>query len=69
MSKSFLLTAGFLLTYAVCNLIIAQIPNPPGPAIVPLDGGLSLLVAACAGFGAKKIYNVKMLKSTTASKK
>jgi hypothetical protein len=34
-------------------------PVPPGPTIVPVDGGLSLLVAACAGVGAKKLYDYR----------
>jgi hypothetical protein len=40
-------------------------PNPPGPQIVPIDGGLSLLIAACAGVGAKKIYDVRKEKKAS----
>jgi len=69
MSKRILLTAGILLACAVCNLILAQgPPTPPGPAIVPLDGGVSLLIAACAGFGAKRIYDTKKVKKAVAKK-
>ncbi|MFN5317865.1 MAG: PID-CTERM protein-sorting domain-containing protein [Bacteroidia bacterium] len=34
-------------------------PVPPGPTIIPVDGGLSLLIAACVGVGAKKLYDYK----------
>jgi len=34
-------------------------PVPPGPQIIPIDGGLSLLIAACVGVGAKKLYDYK----------
>jgi ABC-type antimicrobial peptide transport system permease subunit len=60
MSKRIILTAGILFSIGLCNLILAQGPPlPPGPGSVPIDGGISLLIAACAGFGAKKIYNNK----------
>jgi hypothetical protein len=35
--------------------LLAQKSNPN----VPIDGGLSLLLAAGAGYGIKKIYNKK----------
>jgi hypothetical protein len=60
MSKRIILTAGILFSIGLCNLILAQGPPlPPGPGSVPIDGGISLLIAACAGVGAKKIYNNK----------
>ncbi|MFN4854927.1 MAG: PID-CTERM protein-sorting domain-containing protein [Bacteroidota bacterium] len=34
-------------------------PPPPPPTPIPIDGGLSLLVAGCVGYGAKKIYDKK----------
>jgi hypothetical protein len=40
-------------------------PEPPGPEIIPIDSGLSLLVAACAGFGAKKIYDARKQKKAS----
>ncbi len=33
-------------------------PTPPCPAI-PLDGGISLLIAAGIAYGSKKVYNAK----------
>lgn len=35
--------------------LIAQAPNPP--AGVPIDGGLSLVLAGGIGLGAKKLYD------------
>jgi hypothetical protein len=34
---------------------MGQPPIGPPPASTPIDGGLSLVIAACAGYGAKKI--------------
>lgn len=43
----------------ISQLVLAQ-PTPPGsPADVPIDGGLSLLAAAGAAFGAKKAWNAR----------
>jgi hypothetical protein len=38
-------------------VVFAQPGNPNNP--VPLDGGISLLIAAGAAFGAKKIYDAR----------
>jgi hypothetical protein len=35
--------------------IVPGVPPPP-PEPVPLDGGVSLLIAAAVGYGAKKLY-------------
>lgn len=41
--------------------VVAQLPPPPTPTApptqVPLDGGVLLLAAAGAAYGAKKVYN------------
>ena len=50
-----LVTTLCLLTIVV--VAFAQPVNPNNP--VPLDGGISLLIAAGAAFGAKKIYDIK----------
>jgi len=50
-----------LLFFALSGSIpvLAQ-PCPPGcPAIVPIDGGISFLVAAGVAYGAKKVYDAK----------
>lgn len=42
--------------------LIAQPPNPGGgqgdPPGVPIDGGLSLLLAAGVAYGGKKVYDM-----------
>lgn len=40
--------------------LVAQPGNPNTPA--PLDGGVSMLLIAGAGFGAKKLYDLKRVK-------
>ena len=30
-------------------------PPPPPPVAIPIDGGLSLVIAGCIGYGAKKL--------------
>lgn len=46
---------------ALCSR--AQLPPPPTPTApptqVPIDGGILLLAAAGAAYGAKKVYNRK----------
>jgi hypothetical protein len=64
MNKNILLTAGVLFATALSSVLMAT-PIPPDPDIVPIDGGLSLLVAACAGYGAKKIYDVRKEKKAS----
>lgn len=56
-----------LLTTAVLTVVslmmylpsvLAQLPNPGGdPDEIPIDGGLSLLIAAGVAYGAKKAYD------------
>lgn len=50
----------FLPTLVLTTMVLvvfAQPGNPTNP--VPLDGGISLLIAAGAAFGAKKIYDAR----------
>jgi hypothetical protein len=35
--------------------VMGQPPVGPPPSSTPIDGGLSLVIAACAGYGAKKM--------------
>ena len=37
----------------------AQFGELPDPDAVPIDGGLSILLAAGAAYGAKKVYNFR----------
>ena len=52
-----LLTSGMISRVAV----LAQ-QNPPNPGGVPIDGGLSFLLAAGVGYGAKKAYDARKAK-------
>ena len=60
------ITKRVVLTIAVWGALgtwaaLAQLPPPPTPTAppsqVPLDGGVLLLAAAGAAYGAKKVYN------------
>lgn len=59
MKKSVLISIILLVVMIVPSLLIAQTPPPDDPSdvLVPLDGGLSLLVAAAVGYGSKKMYD------------
>ncbi len=46
-----------LILTTIVLVAFAQPGNPNNP--VPLDGGISLLIAAGAAFGAKKIYDAR----------
>jgi hypothetical protein len=59
MQKSFLLTIAVLFASGVISTIFASVPPPPPPTVVPIDGGVSFLVVACAGYGAKKIHDYR----------
>jgi hypothetical protein len=37
-------------------------PPPPPPTPVPIDGGLSLVIAGCVGYGMKKINDNRKAK-------
>jgi hypothetical protein len=60
--RYFYLTFFIILGFTFC---IAGPPPPPGggtpdcwpPPCVPIDGGISLLIAAGAIYGGKKLYN------------
>lgn len=53
MNKTIYIFIFFLVSIAAA----AQPGNPSSPT--PIDGGLSLLIAAGAGLGAKKLYDSK----------
>lgn len=64
-SKSLLkvLFALSIIFFAEKALSMAPPPPPPpaaGGPVVPIDGGISLLVAAGVGYGAKKYYDKQM---------
>lgn len=51
----------FLFLFAsIGTLPLLAQPCPPGcPDIIPIDGGISFLVAAGVAYGAKKVYEHK----------
>jgi hypothetical protein len=64
--KKFIFTILFLFTVSI--IYVAGAPGPPGggggsqppcwpPPCIPIDGGISLLIAAGALYGAKKSYD------------
>lgn len=60
-------TAGLVLVFVVlCAPAFAQATGPGAGA--PIDGGLSLLLAAGIGYGAKKIHDSRKQKKETASR-
>jgi hypothetical protein len=61
MKNNILLATGILFLSGITSVLMAT-PVPPGPSIIPVDGGLSLLVAACVGIGAKKLYDIRKSK-------
>ena len=56
----FLLVAVMLV---IPQLIFAQVGPGGDPGDVPIDGGLSLLVAAGIGYGAKKVHEARKKKN------
>ncbi len=52
------LLSAFALT-GIFSLVatVAMAAPPPPPTALPVDGGLTLVLAVCAGYGAKKIYD------------
>jgi hypothetical protein len=49
------ITIAIFFIMAMPMLAMAQIDNVPGDPDVPIDGGLSLLVAAGVGYGVRKV--------------
>jgi hypothetical protein len=48
-----------LSLFFIIGIALAQPPIPPPTTQVPIDGGLSLLLAAGAAYGAKKVYDFR----------
>ena len=47
---------------AIFVLMVSPLFAAPPPSAVPVDGGIGLVIAACAGYGAKKIYDARKSK-------
>jgi hypothetical protein len=43
-------------------MAVSPIFAAPPPSAVPIDGGISLVIAACAGYGAKKLHDSRKSK-------
>jgi hypothetical protein len=55
-----------LIIFLLCcitTLVAAQPGDPGDPPRIPIDGGVTALLAAGALFGAKKIYDVSKKKN------
>lgn len=57
--KNYLALAAFavLVVSSVAVVGFPTLPPPPPPTPIPIDGGLSLVIAGCVGYGAKKMYD------------
>ena len=57
MKKSILISIILLVVMIVPSLLIAQTPPPDDPSdvMVPLDGGIAILLGAAVAFGSHKI--------------
>lgn len=61
-----------LLLFLISFFVHAKPPLPPGgnppdcwpPPCIPIDGGISLLIAAGAVYGGKKLYDYKKEKNS-----
>ncbi|MBI2721398.1 MAG: hypothetical protein HYX39_04415 [Bacteroidetes bacterium] len=54
----------FLVFFCLSQVVLSAPPPPPAgmpgcwpPPCIPIDGGISVLIAAGAAYGAKKLYN------------
>ena len=55
--KTIKLLAFLFTMLLVCQPVIAQLPlDEPDPLNAPIDGGVSLLIAAGVAYGAKKAH-------------
>jgi hypothetical protein len=57
-----------LLLLAPPTLLLAQVDDGDDVVDTPLDGGLTLLLAAGAGLGAKKVYDLRRKKKQQGEK-
>lgn len=59
MNKILRISLAIAALVVMSQVAMAQPPPPTNPAAVPIDGGLSLLLAAGAGLGAKKAWDAR----------
>ena len=64
--KTILLFSSFVLFFCfACEFAYSQpadLDDPSDPTPIPIDGGISLLVAAGTAYGIKKLYEAKKSK-------
>jgi len=58
MMQKIILTISFIFIVGIALAQPPPFPSPP-PDDAPLDGGLSLLLAAGAAYGAKKVHDFR----------
>lgn len=63
MNRFIKLFAAVAMLVMFSQLAFAQPPPPATPAAVPIDGGLGFLLAAGAGLGAKKAWDLRKQKN------
>ena len=57
MKRKYILQLVLFCFVSFCSLPAMAQPDPGGEVDVPIDGGLSLLLAAGVAYGAKKMYS------------
>ena len=62
MNKQLFVYVILLFAMVIPNLLMAQGPPDPSDTLVPIDGGLSLLVAAAVSYGSKKMFDARKSK-------
>ncbi len=67
-TKKALFIAGLLLTIPFLHAVAGSPSGPGGDVGAPIDGGISLLVAAGIGYGAKKVRDARKAKKSDDNK-
>jgi hypothetical protein len=67
MKKILQITLSTVVLLAIAAVVKAQPGAPDDPDALPIDGGLSLLVAAGVGYGAKKVKENRKKKAAEQS--
>jgi len=66
-SQLFLSTVLVVALFCLSKSSIAQVGNPGDDVDTPIDGGLSILIAAGVGYGIKKVRDERKKKSNKLS--
>ena len=68
LSKAVLLSVVLVVMICLPSLVHAQSLPDPGNADAPIDGGVSILIAAGVGYGVKKVKAHRKKKAEEAMK-